>query len=159
MWFSLIVTFFLTCSWAEGYGQFAVSKANKPQITTSPIAVYENNASLIRSRMKPLFQTSRNYGNRDRSKSYQLSTVDLLIIANILVFSVTEGLPILSWIHPVFSGDPQLLRKLMKIDYAIRFGQSYRLLTALFCHGDLSHLFFNLMSLKQIGPQVIAIIS
>jgi membrane associated rhomboid family serine protease len=49
---------------------------------------------------------------------------------------------------------PQLKYALMKIDNRIVRGETYRLLTALFAHGSVSHLVMNCLSLSNIGPQV-----
>lgn len=84
---------------------------------------------------------------RKNLRSFQLSKysekttlVDMVVLANVLVFLATRG-----------RGKTTLLRRLMKSNQAIAGGQVERLLSSLFCHGDLFHLVFNCYSIHQVG--------
>ena len=71
-----------------------------------------------------------------------LSATNLIIAGNIFMFILT-------------SLRPNLKMALMKSDRAIRYyGQNYRLLTALFVHGNIQHILMNSYSLYNIGPAV-----
>mmetsp|Transcript_44324 Transcript_44324/g.76592 ORF Transcript_44324/g.76592 Transcript_44324/m.76592 type:complete len:357 (+) Transcript_44324:89-1159(+) len=50
--------------------------------------------------------------------------------------------------------DPYLLMRGAKYAPLIRRGQYYRLLTPLFLHGNMAHLFTNMFSLNNVGPAV-----
>jgi membrane associated rhomboid family serine protease len=83
---------------------------------------------------------SRNYGLQ-KSPRMQLTATNSLLIANIVAYLGTLAFP-------------QLKYALMKVDNRILRGESYRLLSALFAHGSVSHLVMNCLSLSNIGPQV-----
>ena len=77
----------------------------------------------------------------------EISFTHAIILANIVTYIATKGLP-------GFEGNRYLFQKLMKIDRAVARGETYRLLSACFCHGSLMHLGFNMYSLSSVGPQV-----
>ena len=58
-------------------------------------------------------------------------------------------------LHLLSAGNivPDLQRRLSKVDFMIRRGEVYRLLTSTFLHSSLPHLLFNCYSLYQVGPQ------
>ena len=84
----------------------------------------------------------------------EITATKMLIGMNIIVYIFTNGVPLLSSVHPAFAGSQKLLRKLMKLDVSIARGEKYRLLTSLFCHAGLYHVGVNSYSLAQIGPVV-----
>jgi rhomboid protease GluP len=86
-----------------------------------------------------------NGGTQKRQGELKLDATNIIIGVNVAVFVLTKG--ILG-----VGGNPMLLRKLMKINRAIEYGQSYRLLTAIFCHGSFYHLGMNCYSLTSLGP-------
>jgi membrane associated rhomboid family serine protease len=71
-----------------------------------------------------------------------VSATNIIIATNIVMFLLTTL-------------RPRLKMSLMKSDRAIRYyGQNYRLLTALFVHGNIQHILMNSYSLYNIGPAV-----
>ena len=86
---------------------------------------------------------SKNNRRFDDNSLFQQLTrktvTNALIFANIAVF-------IFQKIYP------SLTNTLMKINPLVARGQTYRLLTACFAHGSITHLGFNMYSLFNIGP-------
>ena len=76
----------------------------------------------------------------------ELNLTNVIIGLNILIYALTKG---------IFGigGSTQRLNKLMKVNRAIAYGQSYRLITSCFCHGSPYHLAINSYSLYNMGPQ------
>jgi len=74
-----------------------------------------------------------------------ITATNIIISLNIVIYVFTKG---------VFGilGSNQRLWSLMKVDRAIRHGQTYRLFTSLFCHGSFMHLVLNSYSLFNLGP-------
>eukprot|EP01041_Mallomonas_annulata_P003435 gene3435-6817_t len=83
-----------------------------------------------------------------------LSVTKMIIVANVVVYLLTKGIPGFQWLGSFTRGNPRLLNKLMKIDYAITRGERYRFFTACFCHGSPMHLLLNCMSLSSMGPEM-----
>ena len=70
-------------------------------------------------------------------------------------FDLTTGL--IMWNTAIFlltQYDMDLKHRWMKADFLIARGESHRLLTALFLHGNFHHLMTNSYTLMQIGPTV-----
>jgi hypothetical protein len=84
----------------------------------------------------------RSFGSR-KVRKLQITATNSLLVANIVAYIGTLAIP-------------QLKYALMKIDNRIVRGETYRLLSALFAHGSVSHLVMNCLSLSNIGPQVSA---
>ena len=78
----------------------------------------------------------------ERRAEPPLSVSRALIAANVALHLVSAGNLV-----------PNLQRRLSKVDFMIRRGEVYRLLTATFLHSSLPHLLFNCYSLYQVGPQ------
>ena len=74
----------------------------------------------------------------------------ILILINILIYIITC---IVS--KNIYNIDSYTLVELgAKINYLINNGQPWRLITSAFLHGGLSHIIFNMYSLKIIGEEV-----
>lgn len=84
-------------------------------------------------------------------KRTKLSVSLILIVINVLVFL----LPFLLFFSgPLGNSFDNFLALGWKENQAIENGEYYRLLTAIFLHGGMLHLFFNMYSLYAIGPFV-----
>ena len=80
----------------------------------------------------------------------------ILIILNVIFYLLTKGIPIPSFLQKnkyLLSPDIPLFQSLMKSNLAIEKGETYRIYTCLFLHDDFSHLFFNLVSLYELGNE------
>lgn len=75
---------------------------------------------------------------REVSKLFKPTATNLLIFLNVITFITT-------------SLDPRIKMILMKIDRRIWNGETYRLLSACFTHGSITHLGFNMYSLHSSG--------
>lgn len=81
-------------------------------------------------------------GNRDdKGILSAVTATNSMLFANIAVFLATSAMP-------------HLQNAMMKMDHRIARGETYRMATALFAHGGLTHLAMNCLSLRNIGPQV-----
>jgi membrane associated rhomboid family serine protease len=89
----------------------------------------------------------RLYRWRDRFE--EISCTDVIIFLNIVVFIATKGIPSIFLNYPLIKPNESLLNSLMKSNKGIRAGEVSRLGTALFCHGDIFHLFFNTYAISQ----------
>ncbi len=65
----------------------------------------------------------------------------LLLLINFLIFLFSRR-------------NPTLLREFMKINDQLACGEVYRLMTSLFFHADLTHLFCTSLILSVVGPEV-----
>ena len=125
----------------EGHGAAAFSLGPKrKQPIRSSGEPQQNKFRLYLSKRINGFNRSRRM--RRNPKGIEFNISNAIIAANILMFLVTTR-----W--------PRVRMNLMKIDYRIARGETYRLFTALFLHGSTFHLFTNSYSLYNIGPQVI----
>ncbi len=101
---------------------------------------------VLQARNRPRYPVG---GKRSKHRSVHIggrrvaiSATNVIIATNIVMFLLT-------------SLRPRLKMTLMKSDRAIRYyGQNYRLLTALFVHGNIQHILMNSYSLYNIGPAV-----
>ena len=87
------------------------------------------------------------------------SVTTALLIANILIFGVSVVLTLQAGqgggLRILFSLDGLVLYRLGALwAPAVMHGESYRLVTAMFLHGGLIHIGFNMMVLMDIGPVV-----
>jgi membrane associated rhomboid family serine protease len=74
-----------------------------------------------------------------------ITATNIIIAINIFMYSITKG-------FFGFFESRYRLNGLMKINRAVSMGQTYRLFTALFCHGSPAHLAINSYSLYNMGP-------
>lgn len=102
---------------------------------------------------KPLVVIINNYNKEKKSKRESVKDnfiTYILIVINILIYLVTS---IVS--KNIYNIDSYTLVELgAKVNYLINNGQPWRLITSAFLHGGLSHIVFNMYSLKIIGEEV-----
>jgi membrane associated rhomboid family serine protease len=89
-------------------------------------------------------KSTRKYNNLEIF-GINLNASNLIILINGIVYILTKGVPGLE-------GNSRMLNKLIKVDWLISRGETYRLFTSLLCHGSFYHILVNSMSLYQIGP-------
>ena len=88
-------------------------------------------------------------GKRDKDKSVRIGSTRITLSATNVIIAINIAMFLLTTLRP------RLKMGLMKSDRAIRYyGQKYRLLTALFIHGNIQHVLMNSYSLYNIGPAV-----
>mmetsp|Transcript_23718 Transcript_23718/g.23929 ORF Transcript_23718/g.23929 Transcript_23718/m.23929 type:complete len:270 (+) Transcript_23718:63-872(+) len=117
--------------------------SNWNKATSSIISASKRIPVLLKSSRRSISRVTEN----------ELTITQILIFSNVVMYALTKGIPVLNAISPIFAGNHRLFNKLMKIDAAIARGQSYRLFTACFVHGNLMHLLANCWSLSAIGPE------
>jgi rhomboid protease GluP len=87
----------------------------------------------------------------------------LLLVVNVLMFLVAQGLSMIvtpAECFPVLDSYACALQRLgWKQNDLIRQGEYWRLLTAMFLHGNLVHIFFNGYALFVLGPETERIFS
>ena len=98
-------------------------------------------ARLSKKRPTLFAKRKQSYNFGINRQNLDFTVTNTLIASNVLLFLATS-----LW--------PRLKGTLMKIDNRIARGETYRLFTALFIHGGMSHLIMNSLSLSNIGPQV-----
>lgn len=146
----VLVCLLLICLLASPSIAFAVPKlSNFHRFTNNAINNKHHNSiqqNIKRSRLfmmrRGISNNSNRQFNNDNSLVQQLTrktVTNALIFTNIAIF-------ILQKIYP------SLTNALMKVNPLVARGQTYRLVTACFAHGSITHLGFNMYSLYNIGP-------
>lgn len=85
---------------------------------------------------------------REKNRNFIPYVTYSLIAINVLIYILTSYLS-----NNIFDSNIYVLVALgAKVNFLIKEGQIYRLLTCTFLHGGIMHIFFNMYSLYAVGP-------
>lgn len=135
----VIILFQIHASSFQHFSRLSYNLINKTN-TLNNSKYFLNFTNEIKKRCDPLFAKIRTETNKKKVKKY-ITITNSLIFVNVVMFFLS-------------SRNSYLQNQLMKINYKVRRGELYRLVTSIFMHGSISHLFMNSFSLYQIGPNV-----
>lgn len=124
---------------SQGFGLRRVQSKQLPHTQTLLLPKDTVIRSVDRFSTQKLMMARRMRGSQPLSSSPTITY--FLIGINVIMFMLT-------------SRDPWLKQRWMKIDRSIAYGDTYRLLSAIFVHANLPHVLSNSMSLYNIGPTV-----